>query len=129
MQMSRLFQALTLEADRVFKRTVKEDHDFNEFQQQREKVRRHRKRRARLCELHWFYVLPIHWNQGVFSRQAVFAIATTVEQELDRKLPSGRWKMWANHRIAVYLTFARQCKGKVKVHLFGVQLGNTLSCL
>lgn len=34
------FQALTLEADRVFKRTVKEDHDFNEFQQQREKVRR-----------------------------------------------------------------------------------------
>lgn len=32
-------QALTLEADRVFKRTVKEDHDFNEFQQQREKVR------------------------------------------------------------------------------------------
>lgn len=31
-------QALTLEADRVFKRTVKEDHDFNEFQQQREKV-------------------------------------------------------------------------------------------
>lgn len=35
---SYLDQALTLEADRVFKRTVKEDHDFNEFQQQREKV-------------------------------------------------------------------------------------------
>ena len=32
-------QALTLEADRVFKRTVKEEHDFNKFQQQREKVR------------------------------------------------------------------------------------------
>ncbi|CAM9514890.1 unnamed protein product [Scytosiphon promiscuus] len=31
-------KALTLEADRVFKRTVKEDHDFNEFQQQREKL-------------------------------------------------------------------------------------------
>ncbi len=39
---SRPIQALTLEADRVFKRTVKEDHDFNEFQQQREKVTRSR---------------------------------------------------------------------------------------
>ncbi|CAM9658509.1 unnamed protein product [Phaeothamnion confervicola] len=31
-------KGLTLEADGIFKRTVKEDHDFNEFQQQREKL-------------------------------------------------------------------------------------------
>ncbi|CAM9572702.1 unnamed protein product [Chrysoparadoxa australica] len=31
-------KALTQEADRIFKQTVKEDHDFNEFQQQREKL-------------------------------------------------------------------------------------------
>ncbi|CAN0380039.1 unnamed protein product [Ascophyllum nodosum] len=31
-------KALALEADGIFKRTVKEDHDFNEFQQQREKA-------------------------------------------------------------------------------------------
>ena len=27
-----------MEADRIFKQTVKEDRDFNEFQQQREKL-------------------------------------------------------------------------------------------
>ncbi|KAG5192937.1 component of dynein regulatory complex [Tribonema minus] len=62
-------QALCQEADRIFKQTVKEDRDFNEFQQQREK-------------LNYFWIVE---KKGVEDRKAELRNKEREAQDLEER--------------------------------------------